>query len=195
MTSTLTPTYRVRIEPDEDAQNPRKMFEQTANVITVDLHEYFPIDDDPGPLADQWRRLDNHYDTCTAMRIFERYARVIHGAVVLLDFPSPDGSRAIWYVLPAALNLAHTPEGRDYYGMKVLTAERDEYRTWARGEAVGYVIEKQVTWTNPEFGETDTWEEVDSCWGFYDPEYAEEEAQRALAVLTSGPTEPGCDHR
>ncbi|ONI83480.1 hypothetical protein ALI22I_33835 [Saccharothrix sp. ALI-22-I] len=184
MTSTLVPTYRMRIEPDEDAENPRKMFEQTANVITVDLREYIPIDDDFGPLADQWRELDNRHDTSTAMRIFERYARVIHGAAVLLEYPSPDGSRAIWYAMPDALNLAYAPEGREAYGLKMLEAERAEYRTWARGEAVGYVIERQAVWLSADTDDVrDSWEEVESCWGFYDEKYAQEEGQRALDAL------------
>jgi hypothetical protein len=194
MTSTLASEYRLEIEPDEFAENPRTMFEQTANVITVDLRKYIPIDDDPGPLADQWRRLDSHYDPCAAMRIFARYARVIHGAAVLLDYPSPDGSRAIWYAMPDALNLAYAPEGREAYGLKVLEAERAEYRTWARGEATCFVIskrERRVTWQ----GEVDVWHVVESCGGFYDEKHALEEGQRALDALTSGPAEPGCDHR
>ncbi|MCG8926631.1 hypothetical protein [Lentzea sp. CC55] len=185
MTSTLTPTYRVRIEQDDHAPNPRTTYEQTANVITVDLRQYIPIDEKPGPLGGQWRRLDSRYDKRMAMRIFERYARTIHGAAVLLDYPSPDGSRAIWYAMPEALNLAYAPEGREEYGLKVLEAERAEYRTWARGEVVGYVIEKRVTWTNPECGERATWEQVDASWGFYDEKEAQEEGQQALDALIS----------
>ncbi|MEO6085699.1 MAG: hypothetical protein ABIQ18_21540 [Umezawaea sp.] len=184
MTSTLfAPAHRVRIEADEDAENPRLAYEQTASVITVDSAEYINIDEDFGPLSYQWFELRARYDTCTAMRIFERYAR-IRGAIVLPEYPSPDGSRAIWYAMPEALNLAYAPEGRQAYGMKILEAERDEYRTWARGEAVGYVIERMTLWVSPDVDDArHTWEQVESCWGFYDLKHAQEEGQRALDAL------------
>ncbi|WNV90288.1 hypothetical protein [Umezawaea sp. Da 62-37] len=160
-------------------------FEQTANVITVDNREYIDIDEDFGPLADQWSELRSRHNACEAMRIFERYARMIHGAVVLLEYPSPDGSRAIWYAMPEALNLAYAPEGREAYGMQILEAERAEYRTWARGEAVGYVIEHMTMWVSPDLDDIRTsWEVVESCWGFFDLEFAQEEGQRALDALT-----------
>ncbi|WP_329793864.1 hypothetical protein V1227_18815 [Lentzea sp. DG1S-22] len=184
MTSTLIPEFRYRIEHDEYAENPRKSGGTLTNVVTVLRRNYVPVDDDFGPLSDTWRRLAYRYSSPLAMRIFERYAQTIHGAVTLVDRPS-DGAWAIWYVMPNKVwwwmaATRNNPELRQSEGLHLLKSERDEYRNWAYNLAVRYVIEKRTTWTNPDHGDRDTWEEVEAIGGYYDEADAEAEASRAV---------------
>ncbi|WP_367135843.1 hypothetical protein [Saccharothrix sp. HUAS TT1] len=193
-TELLTPAYRVRIERDDDAENPRLTFEQTSHVITVDANRSIPVDEDFGPLADQWRSLEERYARGRAMAIFVRYAQAVHGATVLLDTAHYDGARAIWYLLPEDVNLAYAPEGLQAYAMKILEAERTEYRAWARGEVLKYVIERLVTWSSPELGTTrQTWELVEEHGGYESEAEAEREAQQAIDALTTEPEDGGDD--
>lgn len=57
----------------------------------------------------------------------------------------------------------------------------DGYLAWCVGDCWGYVVEKNVTWHkdgDPDSTMT-TWEDVDSCWGFYG-DYGREAALEAL---------------
>lgn len=62
----------------------------------------------------------------------------------------------------------------------------DEFRAWVDGDVWYWTIEKRVHWTTRDLepdndnNERDTWEEVDSCHGYYGDEYAR---QRALEEL------------
>ncbi len=71
---------------------------------------------------------------------------------------------------------------------EVITQEVEAYNRWARSEYVGYVVEQETTWqaldasgqVGEEYRTMTTWETVDSCWGFDDPEYATREAEGNL---------------
>ncbi|MCX2949918.1 hypothetical protein [Lentzea sp. NEAU-D7] len=185
MTSTLIPEFRYRIEHDEYAENPRTTGAAVTNVITFLRRNYLPIDDDFGPLSAAWMRLAYRYSSPLAVRIFERYARAIHGAVTLVDRPS-DGAFAIWYVMPDDVDFwtgakRGNPEQMESGGLQLLRDERDEYRSWANNEAVRFVIEKRTTWTNPDHEDRDSWEEVEAVGGFFDEGEAEAEARAALS--------------
>lgn len=52
----------------------------------------------------------------------------------------------------------------------VLRSEIEQYDQYLRGDVWGIIVEDE-----------DTGEQLDSCWGFYGREYAEEEAARMLA--------------
>lgn len=41
----------------------------------------------------------------------------------------------------------------------------------------GYVIQERTTWRTDDGRNMDTWETVDSCWGFYGWDYAEQTAR------------------
>lgn len=69
----------------------------------------------------------------------------------------------------------------------MVDAEIAQYNTWAEGGYVGFVVEALATWTKETTvaGVTtgtsgESWEIIDSCWGFDDPEYAFSEALAAL---------------
>ncbi|WP_394615904.1 hypothetical protein JNUCC0626_40260 [Lentzea sp. JNUCC 0626] len=185
MTSTLIPEFRYRIEHDEYAANPRTAGAAVTNVVTFERRNYVPIDDDFGPLSDAWFRLVRRYSTPQTIRIFERYARAVHGAVTLADRPS-DGAFAIWYVMPGDVEFwaggrRGNPEEFERAGLGLLRDERDEYRTWAHNMAVRYVIEERTTWTSPDREDRDTWEEVEAIGGFFDEGEAKAEARAAIS--------------
>lgn len=62
----------------------------------------------------------------------------------------------------------------------------EEMQAWRDGEVYGWTVQEQVTWTTTAnkylpAESRQEWEEVDSCWGIYGREYAEEAAREALA--------------
>jgi hypothetical protein len=57
-----------------------------------------------------------------------------------------------------------------------------EIRAWRDGEVYGWIVEEQVIWhrADGDSGEMETWEHLDSCWGFYGRAWAEQNALEAL---------------
>jgi len=77
---------------------------------------------------------------------------------------------------------------REWAGAPEGSANMSEYRAYAEGDVWGWVVEKRVTWhaDDPDCGDRETWEHVDSCWGYYgrngaNGEYLEQCARDALA--------------
>jgi hypothetical protein len=58
----------------------------------------------------------------------------------------------------------------------------EEVRAWQDGDVWGYVIEERIGWVRADgSAETmETWETVDSCFGFYGREWAERSAREAF---------------
>lgn len=169
--------FRVRLELDEDCENPRKSQDNVVHVITLDTRVYNEIDKDAGPLGDAWTEAKLRWDDPRDM--FMRWARAYHGAVMLLDIPN-QGADAIWYLMPEGVAEVTDPAA-------ALAGARDEYRAWAEGDAHGYVIEESVSYVERGGDRTrDDWEEVedDSMWGLIGYDYAKETALAALAEHT-----------
>lgn len=178
--------YRVRLEIQQGSEsaNPRTDRDcNLTNVITPKGQRYIDVDENGGPLADGWERIEDRY--MNAVPVFTRWARLFHGATVIEDRPyDGDGAWSLWYLMPD--KAAETP----WEPKRVIESEIDEYRKWAGGEVYGFIIEKNVTWIpkdaedreDPELDdETTEWEHVDSCWGHIGREYAEEAAREAFA--------------
>lgn len=169
--------YRVRLELDTDAPNPRRDYDHLCNVITPTQSRYLPIDDDGGPLQYGW----NYYRVRPdSEELFVRWARMRHGVTVVVDRPT-EGAWALWYLMPdKAAESSAPPE-------QVIKAEIAEYTAWASDEVYGYIIEKSVTWKAEGEHEDEipdemtTWEQVDSCWGYYGRDDAEQTAREEFA--------------
>lgn len=168
-------TLRVRIEVQDDSydMNPRTDRDGiVTGVVTIPESRYADVEDPTGTLGDAWRRLtgDHGYRNRDAVRIFERYVRLL-GGVSEYDTPH-DGPGAVWYVLPEYMEAVGfkaeeiTPEKM----REALEAERKEYRAWAEGDVYGYVLERIDA-------DGDVVEELEAVWGFIGHEYAEEEAR------------------
>lgn len=172
--------YRVKLVIEDAPEDPRKAHDHIVSVVTVPDRKYIVVDQDGGPLSDQWDRLMEKYEWSTAVDMFERWARIFQGAVTLLDTPN-EGANAVWYITAeVALREGITDS------MAALKAERDEYRAWAGGDVWGYVIERRVTWVRRDGDDTmETWEHEDSCWGYYGYEYAESCAREEFGRYVS----------
>ncbi len=201
-----TETHRVKLVLDDDSSdmNPRTNFDGiVTGVVTIPTSRYAEIQDPTGTLDDAWYRLvgarpyyEGRYAPRDAVAIFERYVRLLGG---VSEYDSPhDGPPAIWYVLPEYMeSVGFRPEDITEEKMReALEGERKEYRAWAEGDVWGIVVERKVTWQRvgsddgPFAGirraHMDTWEEVESVWGYIGQEYAEEEA-RAQALYYKYP--------
>lgn len=170
--------FRVRLMDDMDCENPRKAIpqaDQVVHVVTVPNPGYFEVSGSQGPLAWGWDRIK--HENPDAAKIFERWARIFHGAVTLYEFPSMAAAR-VWYMVPAQFGEVPDPAA-------ALKEEAREYRAWADGETYGYVIERAVKWDRRDgAGEMITWGEAGddgSLWGLIGYKYAHETALTAFA--------------
>jgi hypothetical protein len=125
--------------------------------------------------AERWGFDDN---------LFIRYLRAFHG-VTRTEYYSRGGwgenryfsfDPADWRErvgLPDAY-LAEHPE--------VNPADLSQWAAYVEGDVYGWVVERRVVWCRADDPTVtrDEWETVDSCWGFYGREYAEEAAREAL---------------
>lgn len=169
--------YRVRLVSDEDCQSPR-LLDTEAHAVTVKHRHYADVNGSRGPLADGWDRL-SEYSTDHQTAIFQRWAKIFHGATVLEDAPER-GPVAVWYTMPDT----NATDPAAY-----LECEARVYRQWADGETYGYVIEKLINWNmiSDDGKHTRTsaeWEREDDAdadgWGLIGFEHARETAIDAL---------------
>lgn len=177
-----TETMRLRIVIDGDPSNPRHEFERLCHVATVPDRDYVDVDKDAGPYAPAWsyylsRERPDDYRRDSVV-LFMRYV-AIAGGVAELHTPH-DGPVSVWYLTPEDLEQTNDP-------VACIKGEQEEYRAWATGEVYGYVIEQRVTWerTDRPGATMQTWEHVDSCYGFYGHEYAVEAGREAWGALTA----------
>ena len=172
--------YRVRLvldpypdEPYDDGQSPLMRLDYSGYGWRAEhiMATGRPLDVDAyvEAAAERWG---------TDFDLLEKYLRAYHGVTQVETWHSGD----YWYITydPAAWR-AHVgaPEG---------SANMSEYRAWCEGDVWGWVTEKRVTWTaeDDEYGDRDTWETVDSCWGYYgsdgaNGEYLKQTARDELA--------------
>jgi hypothetical protein len=169
---------RVRIEIDETPEPPYD--EGGAPILRDDENQIDQVTETtsyvvhPGILdaANRWGFDDN---------LFVRYLRAFHG-VTRTDRCSVGRSRYLSFD-PADWRerVGLTPEFLAAHP-DVNPADLSEWEAYCEGDVYGWVIERRVTWQrlgNPTVTREE-WETVDSCWGFYGREYAEEAAREAL---------------
>lgn len=183
--------YRVRLEIEQDSYgyNPRTWDDTPlANVITPTQRDYINIDENGGPLQYGWDYYSTRALDCIsraeAEDLFVRWAKIFHGATVIVDRPH-DGAWGLWYLMPdKAAETTWPPE-------KLINFEIQRYRDWAQGEVYAYIIEKSVTYVLKDGQDVSdiedlddelvTWETADSCGGFIGYDEAKEAALEAFA--------------
>lgn len=172
--------YRVRLAHDDAQANPRTEYDTNLTYALTVPHSRYEDVAQPGPLVDEWNRIKDRDD---AMDLFERWAKIFHGATTERYTPA-QGANSVWYILPEQAKEI----GPEISPEQVLEDEIKEYQAWAEGDVYGYIIEKAVDWKRSD-GKDDsgmtTWEEVDegSCWQLIGYEYAEEEAKREFKAF------------
>ena len=115
--------------------------------------------------------------------LFGRYLRMFHGTTEVQWYDGrQDGADYVYVTFDTADWREHhqiAPEQREVIDMS-------EWRAYCEGDVYGYVIEQRTTWRRDGSTETrQSWETVDSCWGFYGNQYAEQAAREAFEDLTS----------
>jgi hypothetical protein len=163
-------------EPDDDSQSPLLRIDSRHDdwdTAHVDKGTMRPRDDDEkieyavlrwgGPSSRDWRYV-------------EKYLRAFFGVTQIETY----WSDTYWYV-------SYDSEAwRDATGAPAGSADMSDYKAWVEGDVWGYVIEKRVVWQDKygNLADQERWEEVDSCWGYYGHDYAEESALEALSNYT-----------
>lgn len=172
--------YRAVIVADEDAQLPDwdgtyptlqvSSDGDVAALLGEDAEDFAPIlrhmmENDPTPLE-----------------TFERYLRVFHGTTTFATH-STGGWHAYSYVA------FDTAKWRETNGVDAERVKQEnllaDVIAWADGDVWGVRTEKLVKWTTDDDEvdeqETHEWKELETCYGYYGREYAEQEARDVLA--------------
>jgi hypothetical protein len=188
--------YRVRVvldddpmEPYDDGGSPILRYERreyddyiAEQITTITSHK---VDD---RIVEALRQYGDNY--ANGQSLFERYLRMFHGTTEVVwrgggwrEYSYVTFDTAHWRQ-EMALTDEHIAKMREA-GHEMRLADMSEYGAYLDGEVYGYVVEEEVTWVRAS-GEThytkQTWEHVDSCWGFYDRDCVEEQAREALAA-------------
>jgi hypothetical protein len=186
--------YRVRLEQDDSPEQP---YDDGAwPVLRISVSRYYPNPEHlnasgsrPHDLDDTVENAVSHWQTTPSGRnwkLFEKWLRAYLGVTRVEFFSSGD----YWYV--AYDSAAWRKWAR-------VTAEQiaredplADWRAWVEGDVYGYVIEKRVTWRPVSCAADDdvtmdTWEHVNSCWGFYGYDYAKEVALEEFEAWASEP--------
>ena len=164
---------RYRIEYDTMPENPRTGIFENLFTLYFSQNRYVSGDE-------RIREGHNQHDfeQSGAYLVFPVYA-YIHSCVALSinPFSCPWDSGQIGFAVISRADLEKE------YGWKRVSPQRwrkleqylknelDEYTAYLNGEVYGYVIE------------TEDGDELESCWGFYDRAYCEQEAESLLAVM------------
>lgn len=197
--------WRVFVVQDESPESPRD-WDNTAQLLTKTRSYHSP---DHGRDADPLGIMDKTaegWGWSSRMRGLYLAARTDVLAWAMLDQSERDGSLyltfydnsadigetmhdGVAYVTREAWEATRgTGEYTDREARDAIRGEVDSFNQYARGEVCGFVVEQQVTWqalnadgTLGDEGRTmDTWELVESVWGFYSTEDAMSEGRASL---------------
>lgn len=174
--------YRLVMVPDEHADAPYD--EGSSPIIAVEFrHGWWRarlidktgafVPDGIDAIVEAAQRFGGDRD------LFDRYMRAFHGAREVLWYDSRDGASYVTF---------DTPEWRSHLGIAddaPGVVSLDEWRAYVEGDVWGWGIEESATWHREGSDDTrDTWEHVESCFGFYGRAYAEEAAREAFKNIT-----------
>ena len=175
--------YRCIITPDEAAENPRTAGENLG-VFALSPGSRLTID---GSAAKQAEGLLEELGAAGAAAAIrdELGATVVlplrvevlgYGQYRISTTDLGDGIDGLVFDTPASREMCGTPEDRIE---ECLRGELEEFNRWMAGDCYGIVVQAKVTWTpsDPHYEERETWETVDSCWGFIGEEWAVEAAR------------------
>lgn len=176
--------FRAVIHDDTDPQPPED--DASGTVVRLDRwgaevvgHAYSVPADDHDILS-AWQ----HYQDMT---LVERYLRMWHG-VVGFDYFDTRDAKYVNLVTLADLKVWGWDSVDEY---RAATGHDDpshgnltEWQAYVDGDVYGFSIEKNVHWTtdDDDVSDMDTWEDMESVWGFYGREYVQQAALEALAA-------------
>lgn len=189
----LTPTSRLRVVVDTDADCPRGNWHMLTGFVKIpgrgdSRRGLVPAVHEPrADIEGAHGRIEIMWNTRLANSAVERWARIFHG--LHLEYDNEHGG--YWFVALDGPDLfadnwpdlvVGTPEHLAKQA-EVIKQEREVYRQWADGEAVGVILEHKVRWIRVDQNDEpvfladgdlarETWEEEESLGGCYlDDEY------------------------
>jgi hypothetical protein len=197
--------WRVTIERDEYADEPydcgqppllriETRYRTTAEHIMVGERPT-TYDDRVEEAAIRWYQSGDHH-------LLEKYLRAFHGATVIKWY-GPNNYTDYHYVVydtPAwseSIGFDDKCAPRANYDAKT-AVQMNEYTAYLEGEVYTYDVERRVKkiviycekdGTEIRRTETDSWEPVDSCGGFYGEEWAKEAALEAFNDARNEPAD------
>ena len=136
------------------------------------------------------RYLNHRFYWREAIEVFERYVRIFHeGSVAEFNLGTWRENGYIAFTTRTLARAWGIPDDQP-----VPQAELTEWQAYVEGDVYGWVIERRVvqhTTVKTVEGVTlreveyEDWDEVDSCWGYYGTDYAEETAREVLQSHTN----------
>lgn len=208
MNATTTTQYRYRLEQDCDASDPREDFDHFATMVCwhrrSSLGDRQPTETEMDALSRKGFPLLQRYLSMTEgavyvapLGLYEHSGMTmwLGGGTSPFDTAGWDsGTVGFIYITRDQLKAAgfepgDTVEGEDVAAM-IARQEVEEYDQFLTGDVWGYIIETVPECDNDDCDQEececgcvchDGAEHVDSCWGFYGREWAEEAAKEELA--------------
>lgn len=190
-------SYRVRLEHDDSGEKP---YDESA--VPILAHYWrgsgyrFEAVNDAGKefedlISELYNRFDNHEE------VIERFLKIFLGAYSV-EWDSSQEARYLAFDTAAwRAHVGLTDEWLDAHTMergKLAEGSLTEIMAWANGEVYGWILERRLTtyttYKDPTTGETvretesEDWEQVDSCWGYYGDKYAREVATEEFDRVT-----------
>lgn len=180
-----TDTWRVKLVQDEYADEPYD--DGQAPLVRIDVNgrrgypcvEHIQIGARP-TADDEWVEevVRRHWHRSNRWELIEKALKGALGVTRIDHYESRDYKYFAYDSKRWREYCGFAPDDPIKYDMLA------EYEAYCEGDVWGYVLEKRVHWTTDEeeVSDRDTWEETDSCWGYYGYDYAAEEARMVLAA-------------
>lgn len=185
--------YRARLEYDDSGEKPYD--EGAVPILSREFRysKWEAVNDQ----ADEYTGLLNALEEQFEPEVIERFIRIFLGAYSVM-WDSSDNCKYLAFDTAAwREKVGLSDEWLDAHKMEretLASGSLTEIISWANGDVYGWVVERKLatytTYKDPTTGETvretesEDWEQVDSCWGFFGREYAEEAAEEAFDSFT-----------
>lgn len=199
--------FRVRLQRDTDAEQPYDDGACPILQITCDYYghgEAAAFNTQANGFEVAYNRFVQFKSPRDGMEIFKRYLRIFHGTKSFGTYHLRHTGEYGYVAFDTKAWLEEigvTEENPDIEPVDRASGSLDEVKAWVEGDAWGWIVEKKVRFyrvyvdeegielSDDGYIEAETeedWAEVDSCWGFYGREYAEQAAKEALVDAIDG---------
>ena len=182
--------YRVRLELDDSGDKPYD--EGACPILQVGFggyggREVTEFNEQAKGWGDIFTEIDRRFEK--TLEVFERYLRIFHGTRSFKTDNSDNYHYVAFDTAEWREHLGLTEEWAAKYSIEVEDIAKgslDEVMAWANGEIYGFIVEKKVegikSFDDEDIDDEDftEWREVDSCWGHYGRDWAEQAAKSAL---------------
>lgn len=190
-------SYRVRLEYDDSGEKPYD--EGAVPILSREFRSYSSrweaVNEQGKDFESIISELYNRFDNEEV--VIERFLKIFYGAYSVEWNSSQDNRYLAFDTAAWREKVGLSDEWLDAHTMergKLAEGSLSEIMAWANGEVYGWIVERKLatytTYKDHKTGETvretesEDWEQVDSCWGFYGDEYAREAATEEFDRVT-----------